>query len=142
MPTTKNIETPEKLWDYFEAYKKSIEESPRIKYHITPRGDKVPEELRVPLTWVGFENWLFSERVITQLTHYEQNLDGRYDEYIPIITRIKGVIKQDQIEGGMVGQYNSNLTARLNGLGDKQEVKADVNVKKTKIKWGDKEIDV
>jgi hypothetical protein len=32
------------------------------------------------------------------------------------------LIRQDQIEGGMVGQYNPSITQRLNGLTEKTDV--------------------
>jgi hypothetical protein len=40
-----------------------------------------------------------------------------------IVTRIREEWQADQIEGGMVGIYNQQLTAKLNGLIDKQETK-------------------
>jgi hypothetical protein len=33
------------------------------------------------------------------------------------------MIRNDQIDGGMVGQYNSSITQRLNGLVEKTENK-------------------
>jgi hypothetical protein len=59
---------------------------------------------------------------VGDLNRYFFNRDNEFSEYATIITRIKEEIRQDQIEGSMVGQYNSNLTARLQGLVDKQEV--------------------
>jgi len=50
------------------------------------------------------------------LDQYFANREERYSEYVSICTRIKKAIKQDQIEGGMVGQYNASITQRLNGL--------------------------
>jgi len=38
-----------------------------------------------------------------------------------VCSRIKKSIRKDQIEGGMVGQYNPSITQRLNGLVEKQE---------------------
>ena len=40
------------------------------------------------------------------------------------------------ITGGMVGQYNHTLTARLNGLVDKQEVDANVKVNTINANFG------
>ncbi len=39
-----------------------------------------------------------------------------------ICSRIKRAIRQDQIEGGMVGQFNPSITQRLNGLTEKTDV--------------------
>jgi DNA polymerase II small subunit/DNA polymerase delta subunit B len=52
---------------------------------------------------------------------YFKNVDKRYEEYIPICTRIRKEIRQDQIEGGMVGQYNPSITQRLNNLKEQVE---------------------
>jgi hypothetical protein len=49
-----------------------------------------------------------------------------YDDYMTICSRIKEQIRQDQIEGGMVGQYNPSITQRLNNLTDKQEHKVNI----------------
>jgi len=35
------------------------------------------------------------------------------------------IIRQDQISGGMVGQYNPSITQRLNGLVEKSQVEND-----------------
>jgi hypothetical protein len=52
---------------------------------------------------------------------YFKNQDKLYDNYMPICSRIKEVIRTDQIEGGMVGQYNASITQRLNGLKEQTE---------------------
>jgi hypothetical protein len=42
--------------------------------------------------------------------------------------RILDEIRNDQIEGGSVGQYNASITQRLNGLTDKQEIKTEEKI--------------
>ena len=54
--------------------------------------------------------------------------DDRYERFSTIRSRVKKVVRQDQIEGGMVGQYNASITQRLNGLTDKQEIKGDTSI--------------
>jgi hypothetical protein len=68
----------------------------------------------------GFEN--YCEEVIGCVHQYFVNQEGAYTEYLNICSRIKRLIRQDQIEGGMVGQYNPSITQRLNGLTEKQDV--------------------
>jgi len=65
---------------------------------------------------------------ISDLSHYERNPDGRYEDYRPIIKQIKAAIQSQQIGGAMVGVYNSNLTARLNGLTEKTENKNETKL--------------
>jgi hypothetical protein len=69
----------------------------------------------------GFENYCADNGIIQDLGHYFENRDERYSDYVAICSRIKRAIRQDQIEGGMVGQYNPSITQRLNNLVDKQE---------------------
>ena len=49
------------------------------------------------------------------------NRDKRYSEFSAICSHIRKEIRRDQIEGGMVGQYNPSITQRLNNLVDKIE---------------------
>jgi hypothetical protein len=69
------------------------------------------------MTLEGFKVFVWQE--FGDIANY---IKGQYPEFMPIVTRIKEEIRADQIGGAMVGQYNANLTARLNGLGDKQQV--------------------
>ena len=118
----KYIETPEKMWEYFEAYRAGVKGNPRLKT-VFPGKDAIPqyEPLERPLTLEGFENWCADAGIIDGLEHYFANTKGNYSDYLSICSRIKRVIRQDQIEGGMVGQYNASITQRLNSLVDKQE---------------------
>jgi hypothetical protein len=113
----KYIETPEKLYELFQAYKSSRQ--PREIQKATAAGVK-SEWHTPPLTMEGFEN--YCEEVIGCVHQYFVNQEGAYTEYLNICSRIKRLIRQDQIEGGMVGQYNPSITQRLNGLTEKQDV--------------------
>jgi hypothetical protein len=116
----RKVKTPEELWLHFVSYRKSIEDNPRYKVdYVGKDGNRVHTPLRVPLTIEGFKNYCYG--VFGCVRQYLENQHDLYDEYVDIVTRIKDEIRQDQIEGGMVGQYNSNITARLNGLADKTE---------------------
>jgi hypothetical protein len=118
----KYIETPEKMWKLFDEYKKKTKENPRTKVdYVGKDGNRVKTPLETPLTMVGFENYVFRKGLNMELRNYFANDGGRYDEYMPICARIRGEIRQDQIEGGMVGQYNPSITQRLNGLKEQTE---------------------
>jgi hypothetical protein len=125
---TKYIETPEKMWQLFEDYRREVKNNPRI---INVFGGKDFEErqnrLERPLTFEGFYNYCY--KVIGCIDQYFENRDARYTDYIAICRAIKLEIKQDQIEGGMVGQYNPSITQRLNGLTEKVEQKTEGEVK-------------
>jgi hypothetical protein len=118
----KYIETPEKMWELFEEYRTYVKSTPRKKHVFVGKdGNSDYEMLERPLTLEGFECYLYDRGVIADLGHYFANTDNRYDDYRTICHAIKKAIRTDQIEGGMVGQYNPSITQRLNGLREQTE---------------------
>jgi|DEB0MinimDraft_10_1074344.scaffolds.fasta_scaffold30821_2 hypothetical protein len=117
MAKHKYIETPEKMWELFEGYKESLK--PRAIEKATPRG-VITEMHTPPLTYEGFKEYGFQNGLTVD--HYFRNTNDAYNEYCGICSRIKNAIRRDQIEGGMVGQYNPSITQRLNGLTEKTDV--------------------
>jgi hypothetical protein len=135
MPKHKYIESPEILLQLFEDYKVWCANNPRKKMVFVGKdGNKDYELLQIPYTMEGFKVFCFN--AVGCIKHYIDNTDNAYSEYSTIITRIKNEIRADQITGGMVGQYNHTLTARLNGLVDKQEVDANVKVNTINANFG------
>jgi hypothetical protein len=125
---TKYIETPQKMWELFEAYRNEVKDNPRVTYDFVGRdGNEVQKKLERPLTIEGFYEYVCSredtkfDTGFPDLSDYFENKDERYTDYIRICSRIKRNIRQDQIEGGMVGQYNPSITQRLNNLVDRQQ---------------------
>ena len=118
----KNIETPEKMWELFLDYKQSIKGTP-IKVHdfVGKDAEEVERKKERPLTLEGFSNWCFEKDITTNIDQYFANSKDIYPEFSSICSRIRLIIKQDQIEGGMVGIYNPSITQRLNGLTEKIE---------------------
>jgi hypothetical protein len=128
MSKNKYIETPEKMWELFESYATETKNNPRYKIeYVGKDGDRVQTPLERPLTIEGFELHLFNQNIIADLGHYFANTDNRYDEYRTICSRIRKAVRNDQIEGGMVGQYNASITQRLNGL--KEQTETELNAK-------------
>lgn len=124
MGISKYIETPERMWELFTLYKKEVKKNPIIvKDWVGKDATDVYREKERPLTMVGFECFVCDNTEITypDLTNYFENKDNRYTDFIPITSRIKAEIKNDQLSGGMTMIYSQNLTARLNGLVDKKE---------------------
>ena len=122
MAKRKYIETPERLLELFNQYKTHVKEHPRKKMDFKGKdADRVEYELEVPLTMEGFENYVFEKGIINDLGDYFSNKENNYSEYSTICSRIRKIIRQDQIEGGMVGIYNPSITQRLNSLTDKRE---------------------
>ena len=116
----RNLNNPEQLQELFDKYKADVKANPRIKSVFGGKEfEERAEPLERPLTLEGFE--LFCYEQIGCVEDYFKNTDKRYNEFTPICTRIRKAIRQDQIEGGMVGQYNPSITQRLNGLTEKVE---------------------
>lgn len=129
MAKHKYIATPEKMWELFLAYKNKVKSTPIQKSEqrkgtvVIPKGfdGDLPDALidlpiEKPLTIEGFENYVEDEGVITDLGKYFSNDKNAYDEFRTICKRIKRVIREDQITGGMAGIFNPSITQRLNGL--------------------------
>ena len=116
----RNLESPEQLYNLFLRYKEDVKANPRIK---TVFGGKEFEQraepLERPLTMEGFE--IFCWDIVGVVEDYFSNRDKRYSEFTAICSRIRKEIREDQITGGMVGQYNPSITQRLNGLKEQVE---------------------
>jgi hypothetical protein len=128
----KNIETPEKMWEYFEAYKKEAKAKPiKVQDFVGKDGNEVYRERERPLTMEGFENWCFNQGIINDLGDYFSNRNDAYTDFSAICRAIKREIREDQISGGMAGIYNPSITQRLNGLVDKtqQDGSREVTIK-------------
>jgi len=123
MGKNKYIETPEKMWEYFEAYRKEVKSKPiLVQDYVGKDAEMVFREKERPLTIDGFECWCYDNQIISDLSQYFANTENRYVEYQTICSRIRKAVKNDQIEGGMAGIYNPSITQRLNGLVEKSEV--------------------
>jgi hypothetical protein len=117
----KNVQSEEQMYEMFKAYKSHVKENPRYKYVMNQRsGDMIAEPLECPLTLEGFEIYVLNKFGF-HVEQYFKNQDKLYQDFIPICTHIRKEIRRDQIEGGMVGQYNASITQRLNGLTEKVE---------------------
>ena len=131
----KKIESPEKLWQYFEEYRKKVKSNPIIvKDWVGKDANSVYREKERPLTIEGFENYLEDEGIINDLSNYFANSNNAYSEFSTICMRIKRNVREDQIAGGMAGIYNPSITQRLNSLVEKTEDVTPQQPKKLIIK--------
>lgn len=126
MGKRKYIETPEKLWNLFCAYKKEIESTPfKVPDWVGKDAVQVKREHMKTLTMEGFECYVMDHTRITypDLTEYFEGKNDSYSDYFPICSRIKREIRRDQLEKGLAGLANQSITQRINNLVDKSEVK-------------------
>jgi hypothetical protein len=140
MAKHKYISTPEKMWELFCDYRNHIKENPIQKVEQTKMPQKLSASMMLamkpaqvkkfmqqtialplqrPLTIEGFENYCWEKGIINDLGDYFSNKDEKYSDFSTICQRIRNVIRQDQIEGGMAGIYNPSITQRLNNLAEK-----------------------
>lgn len=113
----KYIKTPEAMYELFEEYKVSLK--PREIQKATPKG-VVSEFHMPPLTMSGFRTFCHKKGIT--IVHYFSNTLDAYKDYRTICTHIEDEIRTDQIEGGMVGQFNPSITQRLNNLTERTDV--------------------
>ena len=100
----------------------TITDSTALEY-VGRNGQEVDTPLQVPITFEGFECYLWDLGIISHLSDYSANTNGNYDEYSTIITRIKQNCFVHNFKGASVGVFNHNIIARKLGLIDKQETK-------------------
>jgi len=134
-----NLESPEQLWGLACDYFKDCDSTPWVK---TDYKGKDAMEVQIPTTapylWSGFDSYLFSQGICTTLKDYRtasrkpKGEQGIYAPFSEVITHIDNIMVTQKVSGAMVGAYNSNLVARLEGLADKTETEVSV-IKETKI---------
>lgn len=130
----KLIETPERLLEMFNEYKEFTKSNPRYKHQLCQRtAEMVKEPLEVPLTMEGFDIYCFEKHNVT-IQNYFENKHNAYEDFYGVCTHIKKMIRNDQIQGGLVGQYNPSITQRLNGLVEKSQVEQDGKIEVVFVK--------
>lgn len=108
------------MWELFDEYRQWAKDNPIKEQDFVGKDAKeVMRKRERALNMDAFENFLADKGVITDASDYFENKLDAYKDYISVCARIKRVIRADQIEGGMAGIYNPNITQRLNGLTEK-----------------------
>ena len=130
----KLIESPDKMWELFEQYKKWVNNNPiLIEDYVGKDADRVLRQKPRCFTMEGFDNYVFELGICDGLQNYFANTNEVYSNFLSICSRIRQAIRQNQIEGGMAGVFNPSITQRLNSLVEKQETKHEI----TKFEFGD-----
>ena len=116
------FETPDDLWRCFSEYVALVEQHDINLPTYVVKGSKREEgkggKIARPLTFQGFMAFAGISREWADFEKYTKQRDEGFCE---VITRIRRIIESDQVEGGLANIYNSNLTARLNGLKDRTD---------------------
>lgn len=114
------IKDEEELWSLFVEYKQYVKENPyKVIDYVGKMAEMVYREKERPLTFEGFECFVFDKGIAKGIDHIFSNQGGRYKRFLSVCSRIKKEIRNEQIQGGMAGMYNPSITQRLNGLVEK-----------------------
>lgn len=118
-----NIKDEQQLWELFLEYKDFVKNNPyKVIDYVGKDAIPVQREKERPLTFEGFECFVWDKGVSKGIDHIFANQNGRYKRFLSICSRIRKEIRNEQIQGGMAGMYNPSITQRLNNLVDKQQV--------------------
>lgn len=122
MHPSRIFKSPEDLKKAFNEYKDDLKkqesEWTKVQY-VGKEGDRVEDELKLPLTMEGFELFCYDNYGCVE--QYFKNQDNYYEDFIPICSRIRKEIRNNQITGGMLGLFNTSITQRLNNLKEQIE---------------------
>lgn len=137
MHPTRIFKTPDQLWiawlNYKDKRKIDAHDWPKVQY-VGKDGYRVEDYPILPLTMDGFSCYCFDNH--GSVKEYFLNRDGYYDEFNTICSRIKEEIRDHQITGGMLGQFNPSITQRLNNLTEKTENKNENTNIEIKAEFG------
>jgi len=117
------FKSPDQIWDAFNRYRSWAKANPILVHDFVGKdGNSVYRERERALTIDGFISWIAEEEDDLSKSP-ERYFNGDYPEFVGVISKVKMIIRNDQITGAMAHIYNPNLTARLNGLSDKTETR-------------------
>lgn len=116
------IKSAAHLWRLFVEFVEFVESRPVDLPEYTVKGNARMEgrggKVARPLTLQGFMTFC-------GLGYTWGDFKIKYKskaDFAEVITRVEQAVRACQIEGGLAGVYNSNLTARLNGLSDRSDL--------------------
>lgn len=130
---TRIFKTPEELEIAWKLYKENLDTEAlkwvKIQY-VGKEAQRMEDAHKLPYTMDGFEVFCYENYGCVE--QYFKNQDGYYNDFIPICSHIKKIIRNNQITGGLLGIYNPSITQRLNNLSESNvtELKGSVEVTK------------
>jgi hypothetical protein len=128
------FKTPELLWEsaceYFDWCNNNPIESSKKTLSTNGSSDEVKEFQR-PFTKQGL--FLYFHCSETWLTNFKKTCS---EDFLRVIEAIEQTIESQQIEHAMVGMFNSNLVARIQGIKDSTDVTTNGKEMNTIINLG------
>ena len=143
METTKHaggrppkFKTPEELQEKAEGYfqycdthpievwqRKAAAANQSAKNGSGDKSDEGTMHIRRPYTLDGLGLWL----EIYDWRHFRAYHQD--DDFSPVIRALEARVRDQQVSGAVVGMYNANLVARLNGISESVQVETSIPVK-------------
>lgn len=115
------FETADDLQAAVDEYIAWVDENPFISRKIAPGKGVVQIPLNRPPTIQGFcAHYRMGKS--TWHSWADANNPNYRPDLLDVIEAAETLFEADHIDGGMVGDYNANLTARITGLTEKSEV--------------------
>lgn len=116
--------TPELLWDAACEYFTKTDERKWIKEDwVGKNAKKVERKTETPYTLSGLCLYIRCNK------HYFNDFKTNCSEgFSEVIARIEEIIQTQQIEGALVGAFNSNIVARLNSLSENIKTKDETPI--------------
>ena len=123
---TRIFQKPDDLYNAFIAYKEHLKQEaanwPKIQY-VGKDGEKKTDNPVMPMIMDGFEVFCYENHGC--VNQYFDNKDGYYDDFVIICSRVRKEIRSQQITGGLLNQFNTSITQRLNNLKDSSDITTD-----------------
>lgn len=104
----------EEAYNYFDWCKKNPFHKREVIKSGIRAGDVIKVEVDRPYTIEGF--CVYAGISVQTFSNY-----GEREDYFAVVTHVREVIRQNQLEGAIVEAYSPNIVARLLGLADKKE---------------------
>lgn len=120
------VNSAEELEQLFDEYVMTIQRAPMfisVRKQNNKGTERKDEKVDRPITEAGF--CLFCGHTASWLKNMVDHLTAKRrteqeNELLESATRIRDAIRSDLIDGGLLGAYQSNFTARVLGLADRQ----------------------
>lgn len=125
----RHIKTIPILTEWFFAYRKHCIDNPIKKTHFVGKdGRREYEEIPAPMTYKGFQVFLWENGVIGDLETYEKD-----PEFSPIIARFKNYFEVHNVKYALSGHYKENLVARIHSIKEQTETDNKHTIQEVKI---------
>ena len=123
MPKDKWIKSPEQFLEIWDEYVKDrLQQYDLLPVANNKTGEVLYLPAQKPITRKSFQVFV-RKNYGYHIHQYIDNKDKAYNEYVGVITHARDEWEDDQVSGTLTGKYKApNLTARMLGIGDKQDV--------------------